>query len=356
MRPDKAAGKASQNTVSDKDLMQVFNREFTKGHLFSQKDIINDNVGRNRGIYIGKVTGCERDRISIGLSEDGALSAGDGLSFGEDASKGMKADVLYTPKGKRVQSAKLGTEIITIGRFSIKPGTPVYRNYDKALMERLKAGCTPVQEKAPGEPLDFKVSIHKNEPIKVQIENVHYQSEIIPSAAERKPLDKETVAAQISKLGNTGYALGQLEITLDDGLFLAKSQLNTLRKEAVEAYENRAGAASLEPEVSLEDVSFKAPVIHLEEERNQPEPTQKPLVSLEILRAEKCEDYYDLPVDELVLPVEKIEDLGAYATRIDGAKEAGKRVLIAFPRIMNTKDTEALRAQMQTIKGWHHDG
>lgn len=62
----------------------------------------------------------------------------------------------------------------------------------------------------------------------------------VPEKAINAPLTRETVERNLSKLGATCYALGKIEIELDEGLMLPISSLNALRRAATDALD-RAG-------------------------------------------------------------------------------------------------------------------
>ena len=56
----------------------------------------------------------------------------------------------------------------------------------------------------------------------------------VPQAAKNKALDEEAVKNSLGKLGGTPYFAKKIDIELDDGLFLPASELNFLRRAAVE--------------------------------------------------------------------------------------------------------------------------
>ena len=57
----------------------------------------------------------------------------------------------------------------------------------------------------------------------------------IPEAARTAPLTREALEKNLSKLGNTPYTLHSLDLTLDEGLSLPLSAVNSLRRRGVEA-------------------------------------------------------------------------------------------------------------------------
>lgn len=59
----------------------------------------------------------------------------------------------------------------------------------------------------------------------------------IVQQAQTQPLSYKMLAAQLSKTGNTPFAVEQMEIDLDGSIFLPKQALNQLRREALEQLE-----------------------------------------------------------------------------------------------------------------------
>lgn len=57
-------------------------------------------------------------------------------------------------------------------------------------------------------------------------------------AAQKQPLAKDRVLAQMKKTGNTPFEFANLEIEMDDNLFMPMQSLNELRRAGLEAYEN----------------------------------------------------------------------------------------------------------------------
>lgn len=61
----------------------------------------------------------------------------------------------------------------------------------------------------------------------------------IPQAAKTRALEKATVSDSLTRLGNTPYYCENISVKLDDGLFVAASALNSLRREAIEQLDNK---------------------------------------------------------------------------------------------------------------------
>ncbi len=67
----------------------------------------------------------------------------------------------------------------------------------------------------------------------------------IPQAAKTKALEKQTVIDNLTKLGNTPYYCEDINVSLDDGLFVAASVLNALRRDAIEQLDKKRAEVNL---------------------------------------------------------------------------------------------------------------
>ena len=96
-------------------------------------------------------------------------------------------------------------------------------------------------------------------------------------AASKKPMDEESVRKQLSKLGSTSYIADEISITIDDGgsgqgIFMAVSELNELRRSLCEAMDQRLSGSegTSAKEISASDDNIgKASDIDLQSIREQ---------------------------------------------------------------------------------------
>ena len=61
----------------------------------------------------------------------------------------------------------------------------------------------------------------------------------IPQQAKNKAAEQSSVIENLTKLGNTPYYCEKIDVKLEEGLFVAASSLNALRREAVEKLDNQ---------------------------------------------------------------------------------------------------------------------
>lgn len=350
---DAALGKTTKPSIGEQELAQVFNRSFTQGRLFGDDALIGDALGRNRGVEIGRVKGYENGKLTIAPLPDRTLCVGDGLSFGVDAAKGIRVDVIYDLKNKKLLSSpSLGQAVKVPCRFEVAPGTIVHRNLDAALMQRLKKESTYTQP-VTKTPLSFSLVLKLDQSVTGSVKGngteADFQSEIKPTKAQKNPLSQEMLRSQFERLGGTEYVLDTLKVTLEDGLFLSKGEINALRREALEALEQGSiveGPKKAEPiKIDLKSEVSEQPV---------PDTKQLSLVLTDLLSLEACCSIK--AIDELVIPITDLTSPETYRKAVTAAKDAGKKVLLAFPRIMDTKESQTLKGTLDDFLSLGADG
>ncbi len=88
-----------------------------------------------------------------------------------------------------------------------------------------------------GQPINMQAMIEKDKPAKLTVTAAGHTAtaySVVPDEAINRPLTKDLIIKNISKLGGTPFVLGECEIQLDEGLIMPLSALNSLRREAVE--------------------------------------------------------------------------------------------------------------------------
>ena len=84
-------------------------------------------------------------------------------------------------------------------------------------------------------PISFKV--WSNEGFYKGIES-NITSDTLPQIALNKPLSKEKILDQLSKTGSTEFEFENINIIMDDNLFIQMGILNDLRRTVLENLEN----------------------------------------------------------------------------------------------------------------------
>ena len=207
----------------------LFGRGFTEGCLFSKKDqdFVNQETSNHQGVMLGRIEVISSKKVGIRLVRN--LHQGDGIRFAS-TSHGMIVNFLYDEKGKLISEALEGELIFLDNKFHLEKKVPVLKTFDVCLEEEILS-VTPKKI-----PIWMKLRL-TNPTIFIEIgdgEHTISVSKDIICEAKSKPLSKDMVWKQFSKLGDTPFCLEQMDIILDENLFTSVGQLNQIRREAME--------------------------------------------------------------------------------------------------------------------------
>jgi len=229
-----------------KTLLQVFNRGMSScGHLSDSpnKDLVFKEKPNNMGIYLGTITHINENKGHLKLKLENTLSIGDKVSINNES---------YTVSELMIDNQNYDSleknKIVKIGRMKgkISVGNKVYR-IETAKLNKFIAPSFKEEKNLKKVYIFGEICIKKNERISLKVwsdEGFYKGIEIIkfsentPDEALNNPINKEKVIKQISKTGTTEFEFKNIEITLDDGLFVQMSALNDLRRLALEELEN----------------------------------------------------------------------------------------------------------------------
>lgn len=81
--------------------------------------------------------------------------------------------------------------------------------------------------------IDFSVQVKYNQPLRITACCGNAFAEMIsdcPEKAEKRPVDKAYLEKQLSRLGDTVFAMGELSADIDDGLAVPAGKLNEIRR------------------------------------------------------------------------------------------------------------------------------
>lgn len=234
-----------------KTLLQVFNRGMSSaGHLSNEpnKNLVFKEKPNNMGLFLGKVEKYNKNKGYITVKLQEPIEIGDTISLEKENGTYNISELMF--KDKNIKETQIG-QTFTIGRMkgNINLGDKIYKMSSKKLnllaQESIKSENRKVD-------LNCKVIVKKNIPIQINVTsandlsvysnlNICYKSDVIPEDAKNRPLEKDKVLAQINKTTDSIYNFKNIDIELDDGLFLSKiSALNELRRNALQQVYNFA--------------------------------------------------------------------------------------------------------------------
>lgn len=173
------------------------------------------------GELIGQVQAVTRTAFRLDQAAD--LHNGDGMSF-FGPNQELTGTLINRITGEWVTPAEMD---------GIRPGLALYRNHDKAFMDRLDKSKTArkigVEMTISGTSTGYRLEIRDEDGVKGFCEQ-----DCIPQPAEKPEMALETIKKQLGKLGETEFACTKIRVMLQPIPFLPASGWNDLRRGAVE--------------------------------------------------------------------------------------------------------------------------
>jgi len=230
-------GKADPQVLKG-EMARVFNRTFTPGYLDPQvPKRLSIQRPNNRGVYIGRVVSQDaHGRTAIRLAE--SLSLGDGVEIWVSRGQGPAFTVeRMEVKGRSVTSAAAGETVILPMDQKVHEHDRVFKTHDEKLIGAARASFENIRY--PEVPVDVHVYLKEGEPMRVTYRTAGGQEAVaetgsLAQTAQQKPLDEETLADKLGRLGNTPYRLRQLTLESTGNLIVPFSEINQVRRDAVE--------------------------------------------------------------------------------------------------------------------------
>ena len=211
------------------NLKKLFNRDFTKGYLFNDRDVMNIKTPNHQGVEVGRVIDIYKGKIKIKLSDD--ISQNDGIRF-KNKNQGMMVNRLYNNKGLLVSSVSKNNICLLDNKLDISVGDILLKTIDSKLIYELDN----IEEKRISVSMKVKCLLGSRLELMISddINNVTIYGDLIDKAINRE-VTCEEIEKQLSKLGNTPFKLNSIDIIKDNNIFINLKSLNEVRRNAVES-------------------------------------------------------------------------------------------------------------------------
>ena len=229
------AEKGKIHSVQEEELdtvKQLFNRGgFTDGYYVDKQHMIAGGSPKHQGIPVAKVMDVRKCRVTIQSRK--VLHSGDELEF--------RVGKPPYPTIRLAASMLQGEyKAAFYLKEKVQPGDEVWRVVDPNLQQQIMAGI----EKLPEVPIAMSFAAEIGKPAQISAKLIQMKGSPAPKAqtvygpaaevAASRGLTAEAVRKQLTKTGDTGYRIDQLDIQVEEGSFLPVSVLNQMRRELLE--------------------------------------------------------------------------------------------------------------------------
>ena len=226
--------------------------------------VVEKRFNNHTGIRIGvvrEVKPFKNDLSEVVVFSSRKLNKGDGIKFfdkdKESASLGIGE---AREKGKNLYS------VVTAAK--VKPGWTVNLISDAEREKQLSEAVRFV-------PISLKVKALKEKPLQITAYHksgdksaaVTCESEDVLQAANNAPTDANEIAKQCRKVADSGFCVDGVEVDTD-GVFIAKSVLNALRREVFDKMKAEIVAVNSPAEVKIDDARIRSALDCIENARH----------------------------------------------------------------------------------------
>ncbi len=246
---DRYAESGEDPVLSEEDrllLEQLFNRgSFTDAYLAGRKTgMLEADTPKHQGVPVGFVKSLRNGLVTASLLRP--LHAGDVLELRPEGRS--SAEEAYP--SVRVSAGMLGNGEISFKlKEKVSRGMLLYRLVDTALNEEL-AGLA---EQAPRIPVSMKAVFHQGTAARLWASARGCTAAVSGAPVQEaasSPLSEENVRRALGKTADTPFSVGQLSLELDEQVFMPVSQLNALRREALEQLEEALVSSLPRPKIA----------------------------------------------------------------------------------------------------------
>lgn len=322
--------KSGEKSPSEK-LYKVFNRGYSNGYLqnLSGKTMMSTKKPNNQGETIGytEVLG-KRNRIKLNIP----INPGDQL------------EVMLENNEKKVIeiSQKYDQYIILEDSLKILKGKEVFRVFDSSHMKWAEEFYKNVKLENQVISLKFEINGTLGKPLNIKVVDssgysVEVEGEIPLTQSEKMPLTPELLKKQLEKLGATPFELSSLVANIPDSSYLPVSELNKIRRLAIEKLsEIRVNSYSRKTKDLI-----PAEALELKKSGEYPSFTLEdcvPKLSVEVRNLEQLKSILHLDFNEISFEGDFKKGLTEAKQILGIAKKFKKKVILKFPRILSEED------------------
>lgn len=317
--------KKTDKKISSRRLSKIFNRGYSNSYLkdLSGKEMMATGKPNNQGEVIGYTEVVEK-RNQVKLVAP--VSPGDQLEI-----------FLENREKKVIEIFQENDHSITLDNsLKVLKGQEVFRVFDAAHMKWAEQFYKNIKLENQSISLKFEVTGSFGEPLKLKVNDlngvsVEIEGEVHLTKSEKMALTPELLKKQLGKLGGTPFVLNGLAVKIPQSSYLPISELNNLRRLAVEKLidirvnnfsgKKVVGAAQIK-DINLADISRCSL------------PQIMPKLSVQISNIEQLKKVAHLQFEEISFEGDFKKGLIEAKKVLKIAKEFNKKIILKFPRIL----------------------
>lgn len=343
-----------------KDLAQIFNRDFTTAYLERKqgRNMMSDRRPNNRGVRIGRVSEYHYQERMATIKLDEPLHINDIVEFWVKVGGRVSATITEMfVDGISVTAAPAGAEV-SIGVQPVRANDRVFKVYDAGLMERARAFFSDPNAVRRVD-VTVKAAVSEGEPLTITIEDADgfsgtAKTDFLAQKAIKRPLTIESITKQVDRLGSTIFRLQHLECQIEGEVMVPVSEINDARRRAVEELEKARLAHYSRPPLPLKRYTvqdFIQPI---------PQTAAVPLLTVNVDTLDKLETCLNNGADIIMFGGESFHHQvithEEYRRAVAMTRKQGKQIILNTPRIVKEWQMNGLKAELALFEELKPDG
>ncbi|MBM7624479.1 DUF3656 domain-containing U32 family peptidase [Sporohalobacter salinus] len=330
------------------EVTQIFNRGgFIPGYYLGKEelDLISPQRPKNWGVKVGKVINYNNQSGECKIKLNKEVNSGDGIEIwtAEEKNPGVVLS----------ESEEVNEDVIKIEiRGRIKAGDSVYRTSDKELLTRLQETY-----QLPNTIKKIEIYGHLTaklgEPMELKVweDEGHYVSvtgDFRCEEAKNQPVTESDLREQLNKLGDTPYEFGNVELDIDDNLFIPISKINQLRRRVVEALNLKRSKEFISAERSNE-------IKQKDFELNVADKVEKTGLTVYLKEVNHLEDVLEVGIDRVYCDIQKL-NLDQINDLAQQSENYGTEFFVKFPQIARQNRLNEVKEKINRLENSQIDG
>lgn len=312
-------------------LEMSFSRGLFSGwmHGVNHQSLVHARFGKKRGVLLGRIAQTGKDFVELD-SPNPSLKPGDGVVFdtGGDTNREQGGRIF------ELRRNRLFFRHDHLDFTKLKPGDRVWKTDDPRLQKELRQSFVkdaPVLRRR----IDFHVSGLPGIPLALRAESqgrtIEAKSSQPLQAALKRPLGPETLREQLGRLGETGFELGRLSVDLPEAVMLPLSELNQLRRAAVDQLQ-RAASPDEPSRLRINPSALKESLDSISALRGS-SASGVPSFTALCRSMEQLQAALDADIPEVYIDFEDIRRCKDAVRLLRSSSHSGTQIFLATPRI-----------------------
>lgn len=350
----------------EKELAQIFNRDFTTGYFLGNpgRNLMSYKRPNNRGLYLGRIEKVDHKKGRALLKLEEELNKKDGIEIWvtRGGRKGITVNLMLLD-GIEVQRASAGSTVEIQVPPGVKQGDRVFKTHDERLMQKAKATFTS-PEGTKKIAITFQVHVAVGQPLTLKAEDadgneaVGY-TQFIGEPAQKRPVTEAILWQQLNRLGNTPFRLSRLNCEIEGEVMVPVSQVNMVRRQVVEKLEKQRLEKFTKRQVS--EATFRTRVSRLLTDADAAQQPQiKPLLTVHVGDMSSLKVALDAGADRVYFGPDVLRrkefSLQEMAQSVRLCREAGKEAWVSVSRLWLPTQEKRFYGQLEKILEWQPHG